>query len=434
MAISVDKTISKIVENGLCTGCGTCVGICPVDAIEMVIERKKGIYVPQLDEKKCNECGICLRACLGYEVDFEALNLSIFGKEPEDILLGSYLNCYTGYATDYDIRYNSSSGGLVTALLIFALEQGLIDGALVTKMREDRPLEPQPFIARTKQEIISASKSKYCPVPANIALREILKSKDGERFAVVGLPCHVCGLRKAMECIPKLKAKVTLVLGLFCGRTSNFHATEALLARLGIEKEEVRRFDYRGEGWPGKISVCLPDSRMANCAFVRYYEAVFGSGWFHPLRCLTCPDATSELADISFGDAWKLCDPGADGSIIVARSDIGTRLLDRAMSKMVISLEEMPPGAIIVSAGTMIKSKKKQLKPCIMVARLFGHDVPMFKAKVPQPSTLGYIVALIRYLNAVFGRRCAPKLLPHIPLLLLRAYQKFLAGMLKYLT
>jgi len=35
MAIVIDKTISKVVESGLCTGCGTCVGICPEDAIQM---------------------------------------------------------------------------------------------------------------------------------------------------------------------------------------------------------------------------------------------------------------------------------------------------------------------------------------------------------------------------------------------------------------
>ena len=35
-------------------------------------------------------------------------------------------------------------------------------------MKKDNPLEPEPFIARTREEIIEASKSKYCPVPANI--------------------------------------------------------------------------------------------------------------------------------------------------------------------------------------------------------------------------------------------------------------------------
>jgi len=79
----------------------------------------------------------------------------------------------------------------VTALFIFALEKGLIDGALVTGMKKDKPLEPEPFIARTREKIISARGSKYCSVPANIALKEILKAKEEERFAVVGLPCHI---------------------------------------------------------------------------------------------------------------------------------------------------------------------------------------------------------------------------------------------------
>ncbi|MBA7504913.1 Ion-translocating oxidoreductase complex subunit B [subsurface metagenome] len=49
MAIVIDKTISKVVESGLCTGCGTCVGICPKDAVQMVKDESKGIYLPQLD-------------------------------------------------------------------------------------------------------------------------------------------------------------------------------------------------------------------------------------------------------------------------------------------------------------------------------------------------------------------------------------------------
>ncbi|GAI03623.1 unnamed protein product, partial [marine sediment metagenome] len=230
MAIAIDKTISKVVETGLCTGCGTCAGICPQQCIAMVEDTSKGIYLPQLEREKCNECGVCLKVCPGHEVDFKALNLEIFGKEPEDILLGNYLNCYTGHATDYDIRYNSASGGLVTALLIFALEQGLIDGALVTKMRENNPLEPQSFIARTAEEIISAAKSKYCPVPANIALKQLLKEEG--MFAVVGLPCHIHGVRKAELVNSKLKEKVALRLGLFCSQTPSFFATEYILQKM----------------------------------------------------------------------------------------------------------------------------------------------------------------------------------------------------------
>ena len=37
--------------------------------------------------------------------------------------LGRYLGCYVGHACDGSMRYNSASGGMVRALLIFALEQ-----------------------------------------------------------------------------------------------------------------------------------------------------------------------------------------------------------------------------------------------------------------------------------------------------------------------
>ena len=116
---------------------------------------------------------------IAYVDSFEILNKETFGKNPKNILIGNYLNCYTGYAVDRNIRYNSASGDIVTQLLIFALETKMIDGALVTKMRQNDPLKPESFIAKTKNEIIEASKSKYCPVSANVASSEILED-DGK--------------------------------------------------------------------------------------------------------------------------------------------------------------------------------------------------------------------------------------------------------------
>lgn len=177
--------IRGVIEQNLCTGCGTFVSLCPKEAIERIINKSKGICIPQLNEEKCNNCGTCYEVCPGHEVDFKELNMEIFGKEPENVLIGNYMNCYVGHSTDHDIRFISSSGGLVTQLLIFALEEGIIDGALVTRVKKDKPLEPEPYIARTREEIVKASKSKYCPVPANVALREILDTEEGEKFAVV---------------------------------------------------------------------------------------------------------------------------------------------------------------------------------------------------------------------------------------------------------
>lgn len=171
-----------------------------------------GLFLPQVNEA-CNDCSICLKCCPGHSVNFEKLNMEIFGKQSDNKLIGNFSRCYVGHANDDYVRQQAASGGLASELLIFALEKGMIDGALVVGMSKDQPLIPEPFIARTKEEVISASKSKYCPVQIGAGLRYILRN-DG-RFAVVGLPCHIHGIRKAETVFRVLKKRIVLHVSLF---------------------------------------------------------------------------------------------------------------------------------------------------------------------------------------------------------------------------
>ncbi len=45
-----NNTISQVVTDGLCTGCGTCIALCPEETIKLTINENKGIYVPALFE------------------------------------------------------------------------------------------------------------------------------------------------------------------------------------------------------------------------------------------------------------------------------------------------------------------------------------------------------------------------------------------------
>ena len=63
------NTVAEVAEFNLCCGCGTCAGVCPNNAIEIVVSN--GIYVPKVDEEKCKCCGLCLECCPGFSVDFE---------------------------------------------------------------------------------------------------------------------------------------------------------------------------------------------------------------------------------------------------------------------------------------------------------------------------------------------------------------------------
>ncbi len=403
-----EDTIIQVVKNELCTGCGTCIAACPKEAIKLTLNKKKGIYVPELDEYKCSKCGLCYTICPGRAINLKELNLEVFGKEPEDGLIGNYFGIYLGHSTDRIIRYNSSSGGLITQILVFALEEGIINGALVTRMKKDNPLEPEPFIARTKEEIIEASKSKYCPVPANIALKEIMCSKIGNKFAVVGLPCHIQGIRKLEQINRKFKEKIVLHIGIVCNHVPTFLATEYLMKMNRIKYEEIQNIDYRGNGWPGEMQITkkLGDKILIPYFSRDYWGGLFSS-FFYPSRCLICNDKMCQLSDASFADAWmpelmKNDDKGT--SLIISRTLKFDDLLGKMMLNKLIKIKKSDKKILYQSQG--LYQVKKRLDARIKIFKLLKKDVPEYSRDISNYDIYGCICAFKFYiLNLYFSNR-----------------------------
>lgn len=392
-----DINISNIVKTDLCTGCGTCTSFCPVMAIQMNLNRDKGIFLPLIDKKLCNNCGICYSICPGHEVDFNSLNMDIFGKIPENSSIGDYTDCYIGYAIDEEIRFNSSSGGLITQFLIFALKEKIIDGALVTRMSKENPLIPEPFIARTKEEIIEASTSKYCPVPTNIALKQILEAPENEKFAVVGLPCHVHGIRKAEKTNRKLQEKIKIHLGIMCGTTKTFNATNYQLGRMKISKCDVREINYRGEGWPGKLKIKLNNNQVIEENYLNYYDGEFSS--FFPWRCTLCADHVCELSDISFGDAWidKIKKKDTKGtSIVVNRKKVTNTLLEKMQESNIIKLVATDSKNVAISQNNY-NFKKKKIDARFKIVKLLGQETPIYNQKFINAKFSDYLISIWLY-------------------------------------
>jgi coenzyme F420 hydrogenase subunit beta len=401
-------TIESVVKRRLCTGCGTCAGICPHGAIEMVVDRKKGCYLPHPDRGLCRQCGLCYEACPGHAVDFESLDHALFGDEvPEEIALGRYLGCYIGHASDETVRYDCSSGGLVSALLIFALEEGLIDGALVTRMRKDNPLRPEPFLAGTKDEILSAAGSKYCPVAAGTALREIFQTRG--RFAVVGLPCHIQGIRKAEQHIPKLKERIRFRIAIPCSLDYGFRGTEHILKKLGVWPDEVESLQYRGRGWPGSMRIGLKDGTERTIALAEYFRQL---GPYSLRRCTLCSDMLGELSDLTCGDAWipEVMETDKVGSsFVVSRTPGAEELLEAAASKEAVALSELGLRELLASQGNAL-FKKRKLKARMRVFRWTGRSVPTYRQKLLEPTRADYVNTLKFYVARYVLSRNRPVL------------------------
>lgn len=384
--------IMNVVSDKLCIGCCTCINICPTECIS-IIKDENGFF-PRVNLAKCKNCGVCLRVCPSFSIDFNSLNLEIFGRVPKNPLIGNYIGAYIGYSSDEKIRFNASSGGLISSLLIFLLERKVIDGAIVTRMKRDNPLEPDPFIAQSKSEVISAMGSKYCPVPLNMALREILNTNG--KFAIVGLPCHIAGIRKLENFIPELKKKITLCLGLFCSHTCNFRATLYLLYLFGIKSNQVTKLYYRGYGWPGYATIILnsDDRKFIPYKWYSKYHELF---FFTPLRCLLCPDPLSQLADISFGDAWisEIMSSDIKGtSVCISRTLKGDGLLKKAALEKKIILQKMTSKQFKEIIPSMFRLRRIKA-----VKRITSKKKPMFYMDLPDPSILDHIIVLVSLFN-----------------------------------
>lgn len=358
-----------IIENGIksklgdtynCCGCGICSTVCPTQALKIVIDSKDGIYKPIIDLEECINCHICNQVCPANDFGAQNNHNSDLKDKIDIKIIGNSLKTYIGYSNDLDIRYEATSGGIITQLIIYALESGFIDGALLTKMKDNDPLVTETFIARNRIEVIEASKSKYCPVNIENGIKLIINAKKTEHFAVVGLPCHIQAIKKLERINPDFRSKIILHIGLFCSGTPSYLATKYLLRQNKIKEENVLYLSYRGKGWPGNLNILTIDNFEINKPYP-YYWGNFGN-LFIRKYCKFCLDWYGKDADISVGDAWgsdHLDGNNLGNSFIVIREAYALDLILRMQSEEKISIFPTSLNLIYKSQKGIIAKRKK---------------------------------------------------------------------------
>ncbi len=391
MSESIDtvKNITQVCKDNLCMQCGTCYAFCPKDNIEIVSSEIEKFIFKVKDADRCRECGICHQVCPGHTVDFKALNETLFSQSYSHNLIGNFLSCYVSQSTDMQTRQRGASGGTVSALFKFALDAGIIDGALVVRMGKNDPLKPDIFIARNKDEIQSAAQSKYCPVPMNVGLKQIADS-DG-KFAVVGLPCHIHGIRNAQRIFPKLKKKIVFIVGLLCGPGPSFLMTDHLLRRARVKQEDVAELKYReGNIWPGGMLIKLKNGTEK---FIPLQEWLYAQTLFNRYRCSVCMDFAGEFSDISLGDAhfpefWRnekasMEDgrqlTGEDGwNLVISRTGFGESLLKKAKDAGIIELIKVSSQRALEAQRNMLQYKKNTVFALNKILKFIGAKLPVY--------------------------------------------------------
>lgn len=118
----------KIEDKKKCCGCTACVQVCPKRCI-VLIEDTEGFLYPKVNKKLCVECGACENVC------------------PFTSTLQPRMDPLVSYAAknrDEDVRKESSSGGIFTALA----ENVINEGGVVFGVRFDEKWNPILIILR----------------------------------------------------------------------------------------------------------------------------------------------------------------------------------------------------------------------------------------------------------------------------------------------
>jgi coenzyme F420 hydrogenase subunit beta len=313
--------------NELCTGCGLCKS---AKGIEMLPD-SKGFLYPDISSKDSIE--FCDMIC----------PMGKNGALDSRGIWGKYESVYKGWAVDSIIRRKASSGGIITALSIYLLSNNIVDYVIMTKRSNSDIEKTETVVCDNKDLILSCMGSRYTQ---SNPLIDIINSIDKEKkYAFVGKPCDVIALRNYVNLYDKkLKNNISFFIAFFCAGTPSSKAHNSLYNSLSCDKRDIVSIDYRGNGWPGDLTLNLKNGEK----LLKSYEDTWMNYLGRDIRksCKFCYDGIGELADIAVGDLWYLDENkkpifnNQDGvNIVFARTIIGDTLLHKALKDQVVYLE-----------------------------------------------------------------------------------------------
>jgi len=334
-AKNIDRLRKVMSSTVLCNRCGSCVGLSEGRIRFSDRERE---YLPVICEPIPDEMADMLwYACTGRGLNFPAMNRVLFNKEGSfHPFTGTYNALYTGYSNDPDIRSHGSSGGIISHLLIWLLEKHEIDGAVVLGMSPEKPWENRPFIATTREGILSAAQSKYTISSVNEILPSILQFNG--RLAFTGLPGQVQSIRKLQQIGHPAVQNIRYIIGPFYGNCMHFSSIISLLRSYGIKDyRKIRNLQFRWGDWPGNLRIEMEDGKVI---LLKKFYANYLIPFYICKSSLFCTDLTNEFTDISAGDAWapQYEERGRGFSLVIARNRSAQELLERMSREKIITL------------------------------------------------------------------------------------------------
>ena len=297
---------------------------------------------------------------------------------------GPIIKVRVGAATDNVIRHEGSSGGVLSALLCYLLEQDKVQSVVHTAASSDTPIMNDITVSQNRQSVLHGAGSRYGPSAPLETLHRCLD--DGNTFCLVGKPCDIAGARALARHDPRVDRNVPFMVSFFCAGVPSLAGTREILKQMNVNEDDLQTFRYRGDGWPGTAKAVKKNGQMAEMSYADSWGGILSN--HTQFRCKVCPDGTGNFADVACGDAWLCDDEGYplfdedDGrSLIVTRTLKGEEMVQAAMAAGYIDADEIEAADIDPMQPGQLNRKKLVLARLLAV-RLFGSRYPVFKGQM----------------------------------------------------
>jgi coenzyme F420 hydrogenase subunit beta len=342
---SYEDLEARVIDTGECTVCGACITACPDSHIKLTEN------TPRRPKRTvdCVGCHTCYDACYMLRHDLiKDIESSIMGWGRKESI-GAYRRIVAARTTDREIEKTCQDGGIVTTLLLHALDSGDIEGALVIGRDGWAPIA---CIASTRDEIIRAAGSKYGVVPVLKELRTAVVDHGLSKICVVGSPCHIQSIRYLKHKGLPLASAVKLAVGVFCRENYEYTCLAEKIRAKGLDINRVDKLDVSHEFniYAGGKKLSLPIVEVKSCV---------------PRHCLVCQDFAAELADIAIGSTGS-----AQGwSTVIIRTEEGEKVFAGMVEKRLVETKEIEDFVDVREIASRKKEKAKQTEETLTLRK-----------------------------------------------------------------
>lgn len=299
--------MNVVCEMNQCNGCYACVEKCSVNAIS-ILDNLHSINAV-IDNNKCMNCGLCRKIC----------------PNLKPVLLKPPIDWKQGWTKDVELRNNSSSGGVASALMKAFILSG---GYVCTVKQMDG--EFKFFLTNNLSDLKGTNGSKYVKsVPKNVYSIIVNLLKNNNKVLFIGLPCQIAGIKKFVGIA---NSQLLYTVDLICHGSPSLYTLNKF-------------FDNYGDSVNMKHSIIFRLKNNEKTDYKYYstsgtmdsYTIAFINGLTYTDNCYNCRYAsTNRCSDLSIGDSW-----GSNISVEEQNKGISLMLIQSSKGKELLNMSNL---------------------------------------------------------------------------------------------